>query len=125
VNILGVTVLGLPALLRGARVVPKRRKFDRIVRTVRVEQPAVTAISLSLGEIPFCDLLRIISRISRCCDSAILGAIVNTPRLGGGANRQLEECRVDENDVGLFFCLEIQALMSDLGVTSIREAKAS
>lgn len=78
VNILGVMVLGLPVLLGGARVVPKRRRIDRIVRTVRVEQPAVAAILSSLGDTPSCDLLRIISRISRCCDSAMLGAIGNT-----------------------------------------------
>lgn len=49
VNIGGVMVLGRPAPIDGAFVDPKRRKFYRWRRIIRVEQRAILAVWSSVG----------------------------------------------------------------------------
>ena len=52
-------VLGWPAPFGGALVDPKRSRFDRIRRTVQLEQAAILAISSSLSALSSCNLLPI------------------------------------------------------------------
>lgn len=72
-------VLGRPAPFDGAFVDPKSRRFDRMRRTLRVEQPAILAASLSVGAFSPCNLLLIMLWISSCFESARFGAIVVKP----------------------------------------------
>jgi hypothetical protein len=63
---------GRPTPFEGAFVEPKERRFDFIAKTERLLQPIVSAI-LAGGQ-----LLRSMSRIYACCDSARFGAILGS-----------------------------------------------
>jgi hypothetical protein len=63
---------GRPTPFEGALVEPKERRFDFIAKTERLLQPTVLAISAG-GR-----LLRSMSRICACCDSAGFGAILGS-----------------------------------------------
>jgi len=54
----------------GALVVSKQQRLERIALIERVLQPATSAIWAV-----FSDLLRIISRVSSCCEAARFGAM--------------------------------------------------
>jgi hypothetical protein len=69
-NIGGVMLRGRPTPFEGAFVVPKQRRFDSIAKTERSLQPTTSAISAG-GQ-----LLRSMSRICACCESARFGAIL-------------------------------------------------
>ena len=69
-------VLGRPAPFDGAFVDPKWRRFDRMCRTERAEQPAISAISSSVGALSPCNLLSIMSFIRTYLERARFGAII-------------------------------------------------
>jgi hypothetical protein len=71
---IGVMLRGRPTPLKGALVVPKQRRLERMCRIERSLQPATSAIWGVVSE-----LSRIMSRMRSCCDAARFGAIV-TPR---------------------------------------------
>jgi hypothetical protein len=71
-NIRGVMLQGRPTLFERALVELKQRRLDFIAKTERSLQPITSAISAA-GR-----LLRIISRICACCDSARFGAILRS-----------------------------------------------
>jgi hypothetical protein len=71
-NIGGVMLRGRPTPFEGALVEPKERRFDFIAKTERSLQPTASAISAG-GR-----LLRTMSRICACCDSARFGAILGS-----------------------------------------------
>jgi hypothetical protein len=63
---------GRPTPFDGAFVEPKSRRFDCIANTERSVQPTTSAISAG-GQ-----LLKVISRICICCESARFGAILGS-----------------------------------------------
>jgi len=63
---------GRPTPFEGALEEPKERRFDFIANTERSLQPTASAIS-AVGR-----LLRAMSRICVCCDSARFGAILGS-----------------------------------------------
>ena len=72
----GVMVLGRPAPFDGAFVDPKRSRFDRTCRTERAEQPAISAITSSVGASSPCNLLSTMSFIRSRFERARFGAII-------------------------------------------------
>src|SRR5882672_7043798 len=63
---------GRPTPFKGAFVEPKQRRFDFIAKTERSLQPTTSAISAG-GQ-----LLRSMSRICACCESARFSAILGS-----------------------------------------------
>jgi hypothetical protein len=63
---------GRPTPFEGAFVEPKQRRFDFIAKTERSLQPTTSAISAG-GQ-----LLKSMSRICACCESARFGAILGS-----------------------------------------------
>jgi len=62
-----------PTPFEGALVAPKEQGFERILLIDRILQPAASAIRA-----PVSNLLRIISRIISCCESAGFGGMIGT-----------------------------------------------
>src|SRR6266536_2002352 len=85
-NIGGVMLRGRPTPFDGALVEPKWRRFDCIVNTERSLQPTTSAISAGGW------LLRIMSRICACCDSARFGAILGIDLQHFGTSHLCPRC---------------------------------